>query len=612
MAVLCYTLLNNADRKLNVSLMIKSIMVQIYKNRSVRIKLLLNYVATVLFIVVILSVLNAKNLLFEIEGLLDRNTSQLIGQTKNSVEYYIRDLENIVFYLSRDNNLKAYVRTEDKEQRLIFEESLKQSLETYSVSHAQIDGLLIAFDDNTIISNNMVTISRDPITNDLWYKKAIDASTKLHLFAKPIERNVKNIYDYYSSDNLVSIVKAITIDGEDEPVGVMLIDLKIDDIGETMASLEQQESEFFYMIDEGLDVIYAPINQTVYRVDRDQVTQVDGGGFEQTINSKPYKILYEYSSYLNCYFIGVFSLNPLYAIINAIQGDMVVYAFFLLLLGILLTSLLTRTITKPLLKLQQLMKHVEQGDLDIEFEVKSDDEIGQLGHGFNKMIASINDLIKLVASEQQKKREAELKAFQAQIKPHFLYNTLDTINWMAQEYEADDISDIVCNLTTLFRLSLSKGKEIISLEDELEQVESYLKIQMVRYKDKFEYNVICPDELKDYQVVKLILQPLVENAIYHGIKGNKRFGEINITISCDDQYLWCEVSDNGVGIPYKQLNRINHELMFNERIYDEMGIGIININERIKLYHGAEYGLERIQSSEAGTRIRLKMPPIVK
>lgn len=376
-----------------------------------------------------------------------------------------------------------------------------------------------------------------------------------------------------------------------------------------MASLVQQDDEFFYMVDEQLDVIYAPINKMVYRVNRNQVGLSVDNAFEQTINGKPYKILYEYSSYLNCYFIGVFSLNPpLYAIVNAIQSDMLIYAFILLLVGIGLTGLLTSTITRPLFKLQRLMKHVEQGDLDIEFEVKSDDEVGQLGNGFNQMITSINSLIDVVADEQQKKKEAELKAFQAQIKPHFLYNTLDTINWMAQEYEADDISDIVCSLTTLFRLSLSKGKEVIPLEDELEQVESYLKIQMVRYKDKFAYVIDCPDDLKYQQVVKLILQPLVENAIYHGIKGKKHFGEIRIRVYSDTEYLWCEVSDNGSGIDPKSLNKINHELIFNERVYDDMGIGIININERIKLINGTQYGLQKIQSSEKGTIVRIKLP----
>ncbi len=175
-----------------------------------------------------------------------------------------------------------------------------------------------------------------------------------------------------------------------------------------MASLVQQDDEFFYMVDEQLDVIYAPINKMVYRVNRNQVGLSVDNAFEQTINGKPYKILYEYSSYLNCYFIGVFSLNPpLYAIVNAIQSDMLIYAFILLLVGIGLTGLLTSTITRPLFKLQRLMKHVEQGgDLDIEFEVKSDDEVGQLGNGFNQMITSINSLIDVVADEQQKKKRS--------------------------------------------------------------------------------------------------------------------------------------------------------------------------------------------------------------
>lgn len=580
----------------------------VYRNLSLRVKLMINYIGTVVLIIAILIFLNTRTLLFEIEGLLDRNTSQLLQQTKNSVEYYIRDLENMVYYLSKDKNVKNYYEENDLVLRSIDKSNIRQQLEVYVSSHNQIDGLLIAFEDNTIISNNMVTVSDDPLVLDEWYQKAIKKPDDLLIFNKPIQRNVKNIYDYYSSDNLVTIVKAISLQDDEMPIGVVLIDLNIKGIEDSILTGDKLENEFFYMVDNQLDVVFAPVNKIIYRINDDNINIGDNSTFEQTINNIPFKILYEYSPYLNCYFVGVFSLGNTYSIIQSLLNNVFVYAFFLILLGIAITTILTNTITKPLRKLQSLMKKVEEGNLDMQFDVKSGDEIGQLGKGFNSMTFSINKLIQMVEKEQQMKKEAELKAFQAQIKPHFLYNTLDTINWMAQEYEADDISEIVCSLTTLFRLSLSKGRNIISLRDEIEQVESYLKIQMVRYKDKFTYEIKCEDELYDYQVVKLILQPLVENSIYHGIRGNTRFGYILIEGSKEKDGVYLRVIDNGMGMSRKLMDQINYGLVHREYNNGNMGIGINNINERIKLNYGSDYGLSIKESSDEGTVFEIRLP----
>jgi two-component system sensor histidine kinase YesM len=224
--------------------------------------------------------------------------------------------------------------------------------------------------------------------------------------------------------------------------------------------------------------------------------------------------------------------------------------------------------------------------------------------------------------EQKSKREAELKVLQAQINPHFLYNTLDTIHWMAKDRKADDIVNLVVALTNLFRISLSKGREIIKFAEELEHIRSYLIIQKARYEDKLSFSIITDPELNRYSVVKLILQPLVENAIYHGIKAKRREGMITITAAKTENVLRIRVEDNGGGIREERLKEIRDILMeripLNELQEGESdtsgdgksGYGLFNVNERLKLRFGSEYGI-RIESEwGTGTVVEIMHPLI--
>jgi two-component system, sensor histidine kinase YesM len=217
-------------------------------------------------------------------------------------------------------------------------------------------------------------------------------------------------------------------------------------------------------------------------------------------------------------------------------------------------------------------------------------------------------LINLVYVEQKKKREAELQVLQAQIKPHFLYNTLDTIQWMAQEYKADDIIRMIGALTNLFRIGLNRGFEWIPLRDEIKHAESYMIIQMSRYTDKLDYEVDIPDNIKSYYVLKLILQPLIENAIYHGIKA--RYGKGKITVSAElvHDTIRFRIVDDGVGIPPHKLEEINRVLREEEKRGSGNGFGLFNVNERIKLTYGKSYGIKIFSEAGKGTIVELVHP----
>ncbi len=395
------------------------------------------------------------------------------------------------------------------------------------------------------------------------------------------------------------------LDAKGQVAGVVLIDMKLDKIESIINSAGLSDTGFLYIADKNGEVVYGPTNDIIYRIHRSMLKMDQ----PVEISEKTYQIIQKETGISQWRIVGVFPQDVTIRIILEVISYFIFFALIILLIATALLTYLTKAITKPIGELKGLMEEAEQGKLDVRFESEYNDEISMLGRSFNSMIESINRLLKLVYTEQKAKREAELKAFQAQIKPHFLYNTLDTINWMAMEYEADDIVEVIQSLTNLFRISLSKGNEIISLENEVLHVSSYLTIQKVRYEDQFDYEIVWDRMDKNLKVIKLIIQPIVENAIYHGIKGSQRTEFIRIHIEAE-QDLVITVTDTGTGMSEEEVSYFNEVFGGIREKKDTTGIGMINVNERIRMNYGEAYGLSVTSEEGVGTTVTIKHPKI--
>lgn len=279
--------------------------------------------------------------------------------------------------------------------------------------------------------------------------------------------------------------------------------------------------------------------------------------------------------------------------------------------SILAAWIISASIYVPIKKLHDVTTTITGEDLQTLVTTNNVDEITELGISFNLMIGQIRDLLNAKILEQENLKKAELKTLQAQINPHFLYNTLDTIVWMAESNKPDQVIEIVRALSSFFRIALSKGKDWISLRQELEHVNSYLAIQKMRYRDILEYEFDVDEDLLDSTILKLTLQPLVENALYHGIKTKRDGGEIVISVRHGEQNtVVLEVCDDGVGFtPYK-LDQIRRTLSgeTGEITMKEGGFGLENVNKRIKLYYGRQYGLAIQSHYRSGTRVTVTIP----
>ncbi len=247
----------------------------------------------------------------------------------------------------------------------------------------------------------------------------------------------------------------------------------------------------------------------------------------------------------------------------------------------------------PLMRLLGTMKRVEAGDLGARSDIGTDDEIGALGAGFNHMVEELASLLDKIRAEQSELALAKYRILQAQINPHFLYNTLDSIIWLSRAGKNAQLEEMTMALTRLFRVSLSKGRDIISLKEELEHVRNYLVIQHLRYADKFDYSLELPPRLEGVRIPKMVLQPLVENSIYHGIKNKRGKGLITVCASEADGFIDLAVADTGVGMTPARLRELE-AFLESEDAQDmdtESGYGIRNVHKRVRICYGADCGL---------------------
>jgi two-component system sensor histidine kinase YesM len=287
---------------------------------------------------------------------------------------------------------------------------------------------------------------------------------------------------------------------------------------------------------------------------------------------------------------------------------------FLLFSAVLFSVLaawgISRSIYLPIKKLHDVTTTITRTDLQALMTGDNVDEIAELGMSFNIMIGKIRDLVDSKLKEHEELKKAELRALQAQINPHFLYNTLDTIIWMAEANRTAEVIEIVRALSSFFRLSLSKGRDWITIGEELERTRSYLTIQKIRYRDILDYKIDVDEAVLDNTILKLSLQPLVENALYHGIKNKRRGGAIIVRARpLGSNEVLLQVEDDGVGLTPEKLAQVQAGLAEEtDEISADRGFGIDNVNKRTRLYYGKPYGLSIQSEYQVGTCVSLVIP----
>ena len=323
-------------------------------------------------------------------------------------------------------------------------------------------------------------------------------------------------------------------------------------------------------------------------------------------NDQNYLINVCYIERFDWYLISLHPLNILLRDSKLAAEISLALGGILMIIAFIFVSYQSKAITLPLRRLSQTVDEVANGNLNIYLAPYGMDEVGHLTMNFNNMVLKMKTLLNQTFFAEKKKREYEMQALQAQINPHFLYNTLDSIIWMIRSEEYDGAGEMVSLLAKFFRISLSQGKDMIPLKKELEHATSYLAIQNIRFKDKFEFQVNADPNLLNYLCPKLSIQPLLENAIYHGMEGMYEDGEIEIRIYEKEGAIKIEVADNGPGMTAEKLDYIMHNKVISSK--RGSGIGVRNVNERIQLIYGKNYGITIASELDEGTVATITIP----
>lgn len=565
---------------------------------------------TLLFFTTILTmqIISTRFTITSVRNATLENNRLLVNELVNQIDNYIESMERVSGAVINDENAQAFLLSPLPESE--YGTILQERFASYIRARDDISAIVLFREDRNAVSGDGIDSSDfSDYHESEWYRNALNSEGKIAASTAYVQNLVPGNYSW-----VVSLSTQIRNPADSSPQGVLLVDLKFNRIRELCESLVIGEKGYDFIIDPAGNYVFHPSLQLVYSNlkhepieellpllgNKNTLYRIDGRNYLTARSERTgwHVVSVSFDS-------DLVTGWPYVQLMNALIG------LVLFLIVGLVTNFISRGITRPLRQLQNVMKSVETGEFKTAGNLDATDEIRELAREYDIMVGRISELMDENVREQELKRKSDLKALQAQINPHFLYNTLDSIIWMGEMNKSDEVVKMTSALSRLFRVSISKGRELITLRDELEHVRSYLTIQEMRYKNKFRYLIDIPEELMDCTVLKITLQPLVENAIYHGIRDIEYEGLIEIGGYREKEDIILTVKDNGEGMDRETLSALIDgisDMNDNENLNRQQGTGVRNVHERIRLYFGFEYGLNYESSKDRGTLISIRIP----
>ena len=539
----------------------------------------------------------------QLAAVVQEESQAVLGQVNRSVDSYIRTIMKL-----SDSLYYGVIKNAD-----LSEEHIN-------------DQITLLYDNNKDSIANIALLSKEgelleavpaarlktglDVTKEEWFGNTLERTDNLH-FTTP---HVQYIFD--NSDQqyrwVITLTRAVEIThGTSTEQGILLIDIRYSSLRQILEDISLGNQGYLYMIDSGGELIYHPKMQLIetgqMKENISAALEYRDGSYREEYEGEKRNISVKSVGYTGWKLLSVTPEKGL-SLSNLKMRLFVAFvaASFLFAL-VLINAFISSRITNPIQELEKSVNAIEEGELDTEVYTGGSYEIRHLGRSIGEMAKQIKKLMQDIVTEHESKRKSEFDTLQSQINPHFLYNTLDIIVWMIENEQKQEAVKVVTALARFFRISLSKGKSIIPVRDELEHVRNYLTIQQMRFKNKFLYEIHAEEEVMDLACLKLMLQPLVENAIYHGMEFMDGDGEIRIEVCREGDELLLEIRDNGLGMTQEQVKNLLSE---KPRVSSRRGsgIGVKNVNERIRLYFGEDYGLEIWSEPDEGTAIRCHLP----
>lgn len=483
------------------------------------------------------------------------------------------------------------------------EEPLQQKMADMYHMNMDIDSIKIYNQNGDLVTYEPayleVTEQTNLFTND-WYEKYPD-NLQIILSAPHLQNTF-----VMQPTWVISLIKNISINNKSY---IMVVDFDFSQVGDFFNRITIGERGYAYIADRNGEILFHPKQGQFTEKDQANVQSVlfRGDGTYVTENEE-HSIGYRTISHTGWMVVGVSYLDDIFMpALSRIQKITLYILFVMIILILVVSFLVSKFISQPITRMVRKIEQAEQNESSERINETRFNEVRQLSESYNRQMEEISQLMKQIKEEQEELRKSEMNVLQAQINPHFLYNTLDSILWMAQSGEIERTSDMVAALGKLLRISLSRGENLIPLQKELEHAESYLIIQKFRYNNLFTYSIEADENLFEYLTVKIVIQPFLENALYHGIEHMVDQGHISIKVFEENDNIVIQISDDGMGMTPERL-----EVVQKLKDSKETGIGIRNVHQRIQVYFGEEYGINIESEMDIGTTVTIIFPKILK
>ncbi|HAK46202.1 MAG TPA: hypothetical protein DCO79_09840 [Spirochaeta sp.] len=524
--------------------------------------------------------------------------NQFVSNLRDVTDTYISYLEDISEVVIHNPEIKVFL-SEGKISE-IHQQDITDYLFSVKNTRSDIVSIILISSAGEFLSDSADDkfSSAGKIETERWF---IDLSNKnkkdVYLTASHVQNLIDNEFPW-----VISLYRRVGS-------GFIVVDLNYSLIEELCSGINIGGRGYVFIINKNNEMVYHPRLDLIYSELKsektDEILAASSGTLQTTVDNRKVLYTFEFSPATGWTVVSVGFMDEFFSGIQELRFYLWLILIVTLSISVLISLFLSMQITRPIEILRSSMKEVEKGNFDISIDVECDHEVYDLAIDCDIAIRKIKDLIIENKRDQETKRKHELKALQAQINPHFLYNTLDSIIWLTESNNNDDAIAMTEQLATFFRLSLTRGEEIIPLKNIHDHLEAYLVIQKMRYKNTLDYDIDFQPEVYKCRALKLMLQPIVENAIYHGLKGRKGIGHIWISARIIDDILVFRVEDDGIGMQSELINRINSG---DYSHFSRSGVGIRNVAERIKLTFGPDYGLKLSPRQDNGVIVELYVP----
>lgn len=553
-------------------------------------------------IVTIVSMRFTRNTIFENSSLY---TQTIIQQMNQNIDSYIDYMENIAYLVSSNEDVQTYLfgDTADAQAR----ERILGQFVTILESRGDILNLgIIGTNGRMLINNGSESVNPDlDLDTQKWYRDALNSNSSVSLTSSHVQHIISGERPW-----VITLSKGIRNPDGGEKEGVFFIDLNYNAISALCDENITGNQGYAFILDQEGNIVYHPQQQQLYNELQTENIDLIMGADSDTVltgngnSGKLYSI--SRSEKTGWTVVDCVSVKELLKKSNQAQSIYALTSVALVIVALFFSSFISGSITLPIQRLRDSMARVQEGDFDgPDVEVDSENEIGSLTRSFNMMTHRIHELMEQNVRDQEEKRKSELKALQSQINPHFLYNTLDSIIWMAEGKKNEEVVLMTASLARLLRQSISNEDEVVSIAQEIEYARGYLTIQKMRYKDKMEFQIDVDPAILHINLIKLVLQPIIENAIYHGLKYKESKGLLQVKGYLKDGNAVLQVIDNGVGMDADTLAHIYDKHKVN---YQSNGVGVYNVQKRLQLYYGSDYGIVYESEKGKGTTATITIP----